>query len=72
MILQIHEEIRTTLGPDSVFSGFPLSIAHFLRFPGNVFIQILDINRKNGLLYFQNITKVNNLQITSKVFYYKR
>ena len=64
MILQIHKEIRTTLGLDSVVGGFPLTIDHIRHFPGHVFIQILEIAQINGLLFFQNILKVKNSQIT--------
>ena len=64
MILQIHEEIRTTLGLDSVVARFPLSIGHIWHFPGHVCIQILEIAQINGLLFFQNIMKVNNSHIT--------
>jgi len=52
MILQIHSEKRTTLGLNLVFGGFPLSINHTRRFPGRVFMQILEIAQKNGLLLF--------------------
>ena len=43
MILQICSEVRTELGLKLVFGGFPLSINHIRRFPGHVFIQILEI-----------------------------
>ena len=55
MILQIHSEKRTTLALNLVFGGFPLSIDHTRRFPGRVFIQILEIAQKNGLLFFFKI-----------------
>ena len=64
MILPIRSEIRTILGLNLVFGGFPLSIDHIRRFPGHVFIQILEIAQINGLLVFQNVRKVNDLQIT--------
>ena len=64
MILQIYEEIRTTLGLDSVVGGFPLSIDHIRHLLGHVCIQILEIAQINGLLFFQNVMKVNNSQIT--------
>ena len=64
MTLQIPEEIKTTSGLDLVFRRFPLSIDQILCFPGHVFIQILEIAQKNGLLFFQNVRKVNNSQIT--------
>ena len=50
MVLQIYEEMRTTLGLNSVFSGF--SVDHIRRFPGHLFIQILEIAKKKG--FFQN------------------
>ena len=65
MILQIHRGIRTSLGLDLVFCGSPFSIDHIWHFPGYVFVQNLEISLKNGLLFFQNVRKVNNLQITS-------
>ena len=52
MILHIHSGKRTTLGLNLVFGGFPLSIDHNRRFPGHVFIQILEIAQKNGMLFF--------------------
>ena len=64
MILLIRSEIRTVLGLNLVFGGFPLSIDHIRRFSGHVFIQILEFAQKNGLLFFQNVRKVNNSQIT--------
>ena len=60
MILHIHEEIRTTLGLDSVVGGFPLSIDQIRHLPGHVCRQILEIAQINGLLFYQNIMKVNN------------
>ena len=64
MILPIRSEIRTILGLNLVFGGFPLSIDHIRRFPGHVFIQILEIAQKNGFLFYQYIRKVNDLQIS--------
>ena len=63
MILQVYSEKGTTLGLNLVFVGFPLSFDHIRRFPGQVFIQILEIAQKNGLLFFQNVRKGNNSQI---------